>query len=286
MKKRIIPYISLLSLLLTGCNNANQSTVIYTSFYPIYDFTKRIVGDIFEVQNLTPVGVEPHDYELTTLDLRNLSDASLIFFNGLGLEHYATSLPKDIQSKTTVVSSDIELLQIDGINDPHVWLNPLNAVIMMGHIKDKLISFDAEHAEQYETNYTAACEDFLALDQEIKEQSDGLLQRYFAVSHAAFGYFADRYDLHQVYVNGLSPEQEPSAKDMEEIAETIREYNITTIFTEELVSPKIAEAIARETGAKLETLNPLEGLSEEELQTEDYLSVMRSNFAKIKEAAK
>ena len=286
MKKRIIPYISLLFLLLTGCDKPNQSKVIYTSFYPIYDFAKRIVGDLYEVKNLTPVGVEPHDYELSTADLRNLSDASLIFFNGIGLEHYADALPKDIKSKANVVTSDIELLQVDGVNDPHVWLNPFNAIIMMDHIKDVLVRFDADHAEIYQANYDAAYADFIALDNEIKTESDGLLQRYFAVSHAAFGYFADRYDLHQVYVNGLSPEQEPSAKDMENIAATIKEYNITTIFTEELASPKIAEAIARETGAKLETLNPLEGLSEEELKSEDYLSVMRTNFAKIKEAAK
>lgn len=277
----------LLPLLLVGCGNpTSNEKVIYTSFYPVYDFTKRIVGDLYEVRNLTPIGAEPHDYELTNKDLAGLSGSKANFINGLGLEHWKDSLPSSIASKTFEVCKDVPTLSINGIVDPHIWLNPQNAIIEMSNIKTKMVSLDAEHKGIFEANYLKAKSDFEKLDQDLSSARQEFSNRYFAVSHAAFGYLADRYDLSMIFVNGLEPDEEPSAQAMERIASQIKEYNITTIFTEELVSPEIAEAIARETGAELDVLNPLEGLNEEEMKTEDYLSVMRKNFAKLKEASK
>ena len=283
MKKIIFGLIMLLPL--TGCGSTpSEGNVIYTSFYPLYDFARRIAGDLYEVKNVTPPGAEPHDYELTNADLVGMSSAKVVFVNGLGLEHWTDQLPASIKEKVKATTSDITPLQINGVNDPHVWLNPLNAIAQMESICNTLISIDSDHKATFQSNFDQAKAQFLALDTECSASRKNFNQTYFAVNHAAFGYLADRYDLTQVYVSGLTPEEEPSAKDMENIAATIKEHGITTIFTEELASSEVAEAIARETGAKLETLNPLEGLTEDQLKTEDYLSVMKSNFSKLKEA--
>lgn len=285
MKKSILLISTLLTL--AGCESVNANdNVIYASFYPLYDFANRIAGDLFEIKILTPPGAEPHDYELTTSDLRGLSSSKGLLLNGLGIESWSANLPSSIASKTTITTKNISPLEINGVPDPHVWLNPLHAISQMEVIKEFFISIDNSQKLTFESNFERAKNVFLAMDRQFEEERQSFAQTYFAVNHAAFGYLADRYDLHQVYVSGLSPEEEPSAQDMERIAQTIKEHNITTIFTEEFASSEVSEAIARETGAKLDTLNPLEGLSNEEMKTKDYIAVMKENFSKLKEACK
>ncbi len=287
MKKSSL-LITLLTLLpLAGCGQKDNSNTIYTSFYPLYDFTKRIVGDKFEVKNLTPVGTEPHDYEPKASEVAGMTSSKALFLNGLGLEHYIDELPSDLAKKSYVVSKDIETLSIDNVTDPHVWLSPKNAIKEMGNILATLKEIDVDNYQYYEDNYNKAVEDFNALDAEFKTTIDGLSNKYLVVSHAAFGYLCHEYGLTQIYVRGLTPDDEPTSKELEEIINQVNTYNVNTIFYEELVSPEISKKIADETGVKTETLNPLEGLEQEDLDAgEDYLSIMRDNLAKIKEANK
>jgi zinc transport system substrate-binding protein len=133
--KKIFP-ILLLTLVLTSCqSNQNQidssKPTIYTSFYTIYDLAKRIVKDKANVINLCPLGTEPHEYTPTSKDISNLYDADLIFINGIGLESWTINLPQEINDKINIVTDSISIEQYDGVNDPHVWLNPLNAIIEM-----------------------------------------------------------------------------------------------------------------------------------------------------------
>ena len=287
MKKRSL-LITLLTLLpLAGCGQNDNSKTIYTSFYPLYDFTKRIVGDKFEVKNLTPVGTEPHDYEPKASEVAGMTSSKALFLNGLGLEHYIDELPSDLAKKSYIVSKDIETLSIDNVTDPHVWLSPKNAIKEMGNILATLKEIDVDNYKYYEDNYNKAVEDFNALDAEFKTTIDGLSNKYLVVSHAAFGYLCHEYGLTQIYVRGLTPDDEPTSKELEEIINQVNTYNVNTIFYEELVSPEISKKIADETGVKTETLNPLEGLEQEDLDAgKDYLSIMRDNLVKIKEANK
>ena len=287
MKKSSL-LITLLTLLpLAGCGQNDNSKTIYTSFYPIYDFTKRIVGDKFEVKNLTPVGTEPHDYEPKASEVAGMTSSKALFLNGLGLEHYIDELPSDLAKKSYVVSKDIETLSIDNVTDPHVWLSPKNAIKEMSNILATLKEIDVDNYKYYEDNYNKAVEDFNALDAEFKTTIDGLSNKYLVVSHAAFGYLCHEYGLTQIYVRGLTPDDEPTSKELEEIINQVNTYNVNTIFYEELVSPEISKKIADETGVKTETLNPLEGLEQEDLDAgKDYLSIMRDNLVKIKEANK
>ena len=286
MKKRNLIPLILLFFSLFSCQDNKSENVIFTSFYPIYDFTKRIVGDHFDVVNLTPPGVEPHDFELSTKQVASFYDGKALFLNGIGMEYWSDSLPNDLKGKTYTVTDNIEIRKEDGIEDPHVWLTPLNAIAEMKDILSIINTLDPTHKEDYEKNYQKAEQEFLSLHEEIKEKRKTFTQNKLVVAHAAFGYFCQEYDLEQIAVHGLEPEEEPTAKEIENILDLVKEYNINTIFTEEMASQEIAEKISQETGCKLEVLSPIESLEEEEVGKEDYLSLMRENLEKIEEACK
>lgn len=283
MKNKLL-FVTGLILSLASCNHVDHSNTIYTSFYPVYDFTKRIVGDKYNVVNITPAGTEPHDYEPKAREVVGMTEGKALFINGLGLEHWTNNLPKEVEKKIHVVTKDIKTLNVEGVLDPHVWLSIPNAIQEMSNILSTMKSLDPENATYFQSNYEAAVKDFNALDAEYRTTISGMKNKYLVVSHAAFGYLCEEYGLEQIYVSGLTPDDEPTSKDLENIINKVKEYNISTIFYEELVSPEISKKIADETGVLTQTLNPLEGLTEEELKTEDYLSVMRDNLQRIKEA--
>lgn len=284
MKLSRILSVAILSISLTGCQKNADENTIYTSCYASYDFTKRIVGDLYKVENLVPAGSEPHDFEPTAKDVAGLQTCKALFINGIGLEHWADDLPESINEKKQVITKDINILKVENVDDPHVWLSVKNAIKELENIKDIMTSLDKEHAEVFEDNFNKEKTKFEALDVKYTQEIAALSNRYLVVSHAAFGYLCDAYNLNQIYVSGLTPDDEPTSKDLENIIKQVQDYNITTIFYEELVSPEISKKIADETGVKTETLNPLESLEEEDLQTEDYISIMESNLEKIKTA--
>lgn len=281
MKKGILS-VAFLLLSLVSCVKEDNSKTIYASFYPIYDLTKRIVGDKFVVKNLTPAGSEPHDYEPTAKEVAGMISSPLLLLNGLGLDHWTESMPKELKEKSFVVTEGISTLTINGVVDPHVWLSVKNASIELTNIYERVATLDPNNASYYEANYRTAYDELTALDDEFKEATKGLMNKHLVVSHAAFGYLCNEYGFTQYYLSGLEPDSVPTAKTKERIVELIKGLNITTIFYEEYVGSDIADSLAKETGIKVDVLNPLEGLSQEELdEGEDYISVMRSNLDKI-----
>lgn len=281
MKKGIWSTVFLL-LSLVSCTKEDNSKTIYASFYPIYDFAQRIVGDKFVVKNLTPPGSEPHDYEPTAKEVAGMIDSPLLLLNGLGLDHWTESMPRELKEKAFVVTEGIDTLSINGVVDPHVWLSVKNAATELTNIYERIVELDPSNVSYYKTNYESAYADLVALDDEFKEATKNLSHKYLVVSHAAFGYLCDEYGFTQYYLSGLEPDSAPTAKTKERIVELIKEYQISTIFYEEYVGSDIADSLAEETGIKVDVLNPLEGLSQIELeQGEDYISVMRNNLEKI-----
>ena len=169
-----------------------------------------------------------------------------------------------------------------GEYDPHVWLSPMNAKKEMENIKDAFVKADPQHEAYFEENYETYAAKLDALDEEFKTKLSGLPGKEIVVNHEAFGYLCHAYGLEQLGISGLSPEEEPDPKKMAEITDFVKEHNVKVIFSEELVSPKVAESVASETGASVEVLNPLEGLSDEELAAgADYFSVMEENLTKL-----
>lgn len=169
--------------------------------------------------------------------------------------------------------------------DPHVWLNPLNAKKQMEAIKNGLVQVDPSNSKFYQDNFDYYAKKFDDLDKVYKDAAKEFTRKEIVVSHEAFGYLCNAYGLTQVAIEGISSESEPTPAKMAQIIKYVQENDVKVIFFEELASPKVAEAIARNTGAKTDLLNPLEGLSEENLKAgKDYFSVMEENLEALKRA--
>ena len=278
---------------------------VYASFYPMYDFAKKIGGDRVEVTCLVPAGTEPHDWEPATTDIKNLENADVLVYNGAGMEHWVEDTLGALSNRNLVAveaSKGIKLREVTGgeededadagnsaqdaaHTDPHVWVSPANAKAELANIRDGLKQADPDGAAEYDANYETWAEKFDALDKEYAERLSGVSNRTIVVSHEAYGYLCDEFGLTQEPIEGLEADAEPDAKRMAEIADFVKANNVKVVFSEDLVSPKVAQTIADEAGVQMERLNPVEGLTDEELaEGEDYLSVMEDNLAKLVDA--
>ena len=296
--------------LLSGCGQKKEADnsaklSVMASFYPMYDFAVKIGGDKVDVTNMVPAGTEPHDWEPATKDITNLEKANVFVYSGAGMEHWAEAVLKSLKNKNLTVaeaSSGITLMKgheheegesqeaeseehEHGEFDPHVWLSPVNAKKEMENIKDAFVKADPENEAYYQANYETYTGKFDELDKKYKDTLSPLPNKAVVVAHEAFGYLCDAYGLTQIGIEGLSPDSEPDPARMAEVIDFVKENKVKIIFFEDLVSPKVAETIAKETGAKTEVLNPLEGLTDEQLKNgDDYFSVMEKNLTVLKEA--
>ncbi len=277
-----------------------QKLLIYTSFYPLYFIASEIGGDQAEVKNVVPAGVEPHDFEPTTKDIVDMSNASVFVYSGTSFDAWVEkALQTFDQSKMAVVNAaeGLTLLQSqdehegqenghshDGL-DPHIWLDPTLLKAEAAKVKDAMIKADPSHQDIYRKNFDKLAQELDKLDKEYQEMVSQAPRKEFMTSHAAFGYLAHKYGLEQIAISGISPADEPSPSKLKQLIDLVKEHQIHTIFFETLVSPKVAEVIARETGAKTATLNPLEGLTEDELkQGKNYFTIMRENLEALRQA--
>lgn len=280
--------------LLAGCTGVSgvQTTPgqlsVVTSFYPMYDFACKVAGDKAAVTNLTPSGIEPHDWEPSSSDIITLEKADVFIYNGAGMEHWVDSVLASLENTNLIVveaSIDAPFLAADEKEniaasfDPHVWLDPQIAKIEMLTILNSLKKAAPENADYFQTNYDKYAAEFDKLDGEFTSALASVPQKNIVVAHNAFGYLCNAYGLTQVPIEGLSADSEPDAARMSEIIDFVSKNNVKVIFFEELVSPKVSEAIAKETGSSTAVLNPLEGISEEDQAAgEDYFTVMRTNL--------
>lgn len=291
---------SLVMTLLTGCGaganpkEENDGKIsVYTSFYVLYDFAKKIGGDRIELTNLVPAGTEPHEWEPSPSDIASLEKADVLVYNGAGMEGWLDRIRQTLKNKKLIeveTSREIKLLENtdrdEGLEyDPHVWLNPLNAKKQMEEIAKAFSAADPANKAYYENNYNENAKKLDDLDKEFRDTLEKYTNRDIVVAHRAFGYLCGAYGLEQVAIEGLNADAEPSPAKMAEITTFVKENNIKYIFFEELISPRVAEAIAGETGAKTEALNPLEGLGEKDMEAgKEYFSVMRENLEAISKA--
>lgn len=307
MKKiiSVILSVAVASSVFAGCasirNKSDSKLNVYTSFYAMYDFTEKIGGDKINITNLVPAGIEPHDWEPTTTDITNLNKADVLVYNGASMEHWVDKVVSSLENKdliTVEASKGMSLMEghdeeeggnvKDAISyDPHVWLSIKGAKTEMETIKNALVKADSKNADYYEGNYNNYAEKFDALDKEYTDTLSTVPNKDIIVAHQAFGYLCKDYGLNQVAIEGLSADSEPDPARMTEIIKFAKENKVKIIFFEELVSPKVAETIANEIGAKTAVLNPLEGLSDDDIKNgEDYLTIMKSNLEELKSALK
>ncbi len=273
----------LLLLLMTACagGTPNERPTVVTAIYPLQWLTEQVVGDSAKVVSLVKPGVEPHDVELTPRQVATIRDARVVFY----LKGFQPAVDDAVEGLNNAfdLSKSVTLVRRDGALDPHVWLDPVLMKAMLGELTSVLGDTVAWMGEGYgpasfDSAHVGASLD--ALDRDVRAQLEGCRTREIVTSHAAFGYFAQRYGLTQRGISGLSPEAEPSPKRLAEVAAFAKANGVTTIFFESLVSPKVAETVAAEVGARTAVLDPLESVT----GTDDYLSVMRRNAATLHDA--
>lgn len=259
---------------------------IAASFYPYYFFASEIGGNKVQVTNITPAGAEPHDYEPTSGDLVLINSSKLLILNGQ-VEPWGAKIQTDLKGKPTKVlvagaglftqkvTDEAGLTAID----PHIWLSPTRAKIQAKAILNELIQIDPSNKDYYYTNANKLLAELDNLDQSFKKGLVSCQKKDIVTSHAAFGYLASDYGLIQIPIAGLSPDAEPSLKEMANITNFVKTNGIKYIFFESLVSPKLSQTIATATGAQALVLDPLEGLTPDALTAgENYLTVMNQNL--------
>jgi zinc transport system substrate-binding protein len=255
---------------LAGCGGSTDrsSPTVVAAFYPLAWAAEQVAGADTEVVNLTRPGVEPHDIELSPRDVQTIRGASLVVYAGGGFQPAV---------EDAVADRDGPSLDVVGADrDPHVWLDPVRfsgVVRQIGRALDRARRADS------------LAEEVGRLDESYRRGLDDCTRRTLVTTHAAFGHLAKRYGLTQLALAGRTPETEPGPRELERLIDEVRASQATTVFAEPLVSDRLAQTVARETGATVAVLDPIEGLSEARLAAgEDYISVMRDNLAVLRKA--
>ena len=262
--------LALVLFALPGCGGGedDRATVV-AGFYPLVWAAEQVGEGRFEIVNLTPAGAEPHDLELSPRDVETVRDAELVLYVGGGFQPALEDAVKDREGRSLDVLGQ-------GERDPHVWLDPARFERIVADVAEALGAAPAASDTVLALN---------RLDEDFQRALDDCERRELVTTHAAFGHLAERYELEQLALTGTSPEAEPSPRELESLADRVRAAGATTVFSEPLVSDRVARTIAREVGADVAILDPIEGLSEERLDAgEDYLSVMRDNLAALRKA--
>jgi zinc transport system substrate-binding protein len=293
---RTVLVLILVTAALAGCGSDDESASderrdVIAAFYPLAWAAERVGSEAVDVRNLTPPGTEPHDLELSPRDVEAIRSADLVLYIGqrfqpavedalegadgeavdllAGQRLHAGEAHEDEHEAGGEEDHELE-------SDPHVWLDPTR----MAEIADRIAAALGRTGEA-----AALDRELRTLDGDFRRGLSNCQRREVVTSHAAFGYLAARYGLEQVPITGLSPEAEPTPRDLEEVVEHVRETKATTIFFETLVSPRLAETVARETEAETAVLDPIEGIAQDDLDRgADYLSVMRKNLASLRRA--
>jgi zinc transport system substrate-binding protein len=299
---RLIPILRSASLAVvlavagTACSRpiptpAGGGTAVVASFYPLAEAARQVGGDLVSVTNLTAPGVEPHDLELTPDQVRSLTTAGLVIYLGSGFQPAV----EDAVGQTDATVVDI-LGGVDTVAppsgseasltvDPHVWLDPERYARIVEEIRSALADIDPAHADAFAAGATAFEDRLHALDAEFRAGLADCRRTTIVTNHAAFGYLAAAYGLTQQAISGVDPEAEPDPRHLAELRDLVQREGITTIFTEDLVSPKVAETLANEAGVGTAVLHTLEGLTDSEVAAgADYLSQMRENLATLRTA--
>jgi len=267
--------------------NSNK-ILVATSFYPLGEFAKRVGGDLIDVVIVTPSGAEPHDYEPTPQDIIAVRKSKVFVYQGSGFDSWAERLGPDLKKEGIDVinmNSNFNLDSRQGKADPHIWLDPVLASKEVEIIRETLSKIDPTHETNYRSNASKFESELELLSEQYRRELSNCKQNKIIVSHEAFGYLGKRYGFNFISVSGLSPEEEPSAQRIGELTKIVKENDIHYVFFETLVSPKLAETIANETGAQTAVLDPIEGITENDLKIgKNYLSLMGNNLSNLRKA--
>lgn len=316
---------ALLVVLLAACSDSgsqssteNGKMKIYTTIYPIQYFAERIGGDQVEVESVLPAGSDAHNFEPTSNQMVDIAKSDAFLYSSDELETYAGTIADavgDEDVKIAQLADGIDLLPFDeehdhsheateeehdhnhdeaaeeehdhdhGSVDPHYWLDPERAKQMAENMKNTLVELDPDNETLYEDNYKAVSEELDELDQKFQQAVEGKENKKIIVSHAAYGYWEDRYGIEQIAITGLSPTNEPSQQELEGIIHTAEDNKLNYVLFEQNISPKVATIVQDEIGADVLRIHNLETITEDENDAgEDYFSLMDKNIETLEQA--
>ncbi|EMF47177.1 Zinc ABC transporter, periplasmic-binding protein ZnuA [Planococcus halocryophilus Or1] len=289
-------------------DNDDSKLQVYTTVYPLTYFTERIGGDLINVQSIYPAGSNEHTFEPTQQEMIKLADADLMFSIGLGLEGFIDNAKKTLENENVefvatadqITDEDLEAAlghQEDvnedahaeeaesddghdhGSTDPHVWMSPVLSEKLVESIKDSLVKADPENAEVYESNYSELIVELETLDRSFDSLAERVSKDTFFVSHAAFGYLSEPYGFKQIAIAGLNSQNEPSQKELTEIVDLAKEYDLQYIVFEQNVSSNLTKVIQKEVGAEAIDMHNLGVLTQENIDNEEtYFTLMEKNL--------
>jgi zinc transport system substrate-binding protein len=255
---------------------------VVAAAYPFAEAARWVGGDRVVVEDLTPPGTEPHDLEVTSDQVDALLDADLAVVVG-GAFQPALEEAAERRDGPTLVALDAPGI---GGEDPHVWLDPVTMGAVVRATRDALLAVDGADESSIRAGARTALARLAALDTEYRAGLARCDRRVLVTAHDAFGRLGARYDLRVESIAGISPEEEPDPRRLARLARLVRDEGITTVFTEELVSPQVAEVLARDAGVRTDVLSPIESLTPEQRRAgEDYASLMRRNLERIRTAS-
>jgi zinc transport system substrate-binding protein len=262
--------------------NSHATPKVVASFFPLYDFVKKVGGNKVNVTTMVPVGVEPHDWEPTAQQIQNLLSDDLFIYNGAGIDNWADK----IETRLKVDASEGLPLLTDnhGNPDPHTWLDPLLAKRQVELIRNGLIKADPQNTDYYIQNARSYMEQLDSLDIMIKSDLLNCSKTDFIAFHSAFSYFANRYGLHQHTILGADPEGEIQPQTLVQLVNFAKQYGIHIIYSEDLLDPRNMETIANEIpNGKVLVLSPIEGINQDEQHAgTGYLEKMQQNLENLK----
>jgi len=289
---------------------STEKIAVAASFYPLYEFTKQVGGDKVTVSNITPSGVDAHDFEPKNQDILKINQAKLFVYLGADFDPWAQKAATDIKDRSLEISKSFELLEADHDHegeeehkdekkseenedhkdekkdaekgkelDPHIWLDPVNAKKMVDLIKDKLITIDSANSATYTQNADNYKAKLTSLDQEFKTGLASCQKNTMIVSHNAFSYLASRYNLKSESISGLEPNDEPTVAEITEIVEIIKKEKLTTVFYENQLNQDLAKTIANEAGATPIVIYAIES----QVDGKNYIDLMQENLKAMRQ---
>ena len=259
-------------------NNTNLK--IFASFYPIYDFVKKIGKDRVDVSTIVPASIEPHDFEPTARQIIELQKADVIFINGAGFESWINKIGNEA---VVDLSKELPVENIGSTPDPHIWLDPNLVKSYSKTIFEKLVSLDPQNTDIYTNNFNEFNSKLELLNSDINTNLTNCNLNDFIAFHDAFGYFAKRYGLIQHSISGPSPEGDINPQKIADAIKLAKQLGVNIIFSEDNVEPRLSNTIANEIGGKVMILSPIEMITQEEQTSDkDYFSKMYDNLDNLK----
>jgi zinc transport system substrate-binding protein len=276
-----------------------STPVVAVSTFALYDITKHIAGDSIEIVNILPFGVDAHSFEPTPKLMAALEKSSLVIYSGAGLEPWTESF--EFKSKVVDMSKHVNLLKVHGhahnhhehgdkhlassAFDPHYWLDIKNMIIATKLISEEFSKLLPQNKSLYMTNRDNYISRLKAIDANYKEVLSECKKDTIVVNHNAFSYISKNYGFSVEALSGLSPDAQPSAKNMVRLIEHVKEHNISTIFFESFVSDRAMKSIANDAKVSVDVLQPLGNITKDEAQKGlSFEKIMLINLDKISNA--